>query len=43
LIAIDGSDTSKRAALKGLELAKEHGAKVLGVHIIDIDALNIWT
>jgi nucleotide-binding universal stress UspA family protein len=27
--------------LRGVELAKKQGSKVLGVHILDVDALNI--
>ncbi len=41
LIAMDVSEPSKKAAKRGVELAKEQGATVLGVHILDEDALNI--
>jgi nucleotide-binding universal stress UspA family protein len=41
LIAVDNSKASKKAAIKGVELAKKQSSKVLGVHILDVDALNI--
>ena len=41
LVATDGSEASKKAGLKGVSLAKESGALVIGVHILDEDELNI--
>jgi nucleotide-binding universal stress UspA family protein len=41
LIAMDGSEVSKKAAMKGIELAKKDGARVIGAHILDAEALNI--
>jgi nucleotide-binding universal stress UspA family protein len=35
LIAFDGSETSKRAAERGLELAADQKAEVIGVKVID--------
>ncbi|MCK5237758.1 MAG: universal stress protein [Deltaproteobacteria bacterium] len=35
MIAYDGSAASKRAAEKGMELAKDEGANVVGVKVID--------
>ena len=34
LIPTDGSDQSQRAARLGVELAKLHGARVTGIHVI---------
>ncbi len=41
LIAVDNSDPSKKAALKGVELAKKDRARVIGIHVIDPKELNI--
>jgi nucleotide-binding universal stress UspA family protein len=41
LIAMDGSEISKKAAIQGIELAKKDGARVIGAHILDVEALNI--
>jgi nucleotide-binding universal stress UspA family protein len=41
LIAMDGSEVSKKAAMKGIELAKKDRARVIGAHILDVEALNI--
>ncbi|SDZ54818.1 Nucleotide-binding universal stress protein, UspA family [Evansella caseinilytica] len=35
LVAVDGSDEAKRALKKAVDLSKEHGAKLLIVHIVD--------
>ncbi|WP_147803892.1 universal stress protein [Alkalicoccus halolimnae] len=35
LVAVDGSDESKRALRKAMVLAKDHGAKLLLAHIIE--------
>jgi len=35
LVAVDGSDESKRAFRKAIVLAKDHGAKLLLAHIIE--------
>jgi len=40
LIASDGSETSKNAAMKGIELAKRAGAEVLAVYVADVVLLN---
>jgi nucleotide-binding universal stress UspA family protein len=41
LIATDGSKVSTKAALEGIDLAREHGSIIIGVHILDEEALNI--
>lgn len=40
LIASDGSETSKRAARIGVELARAAGAEVLAVYVADVVLLN---
>ncbi len=41
LIAMDESEQSKKAATKGVRLAKKDNASVIGVHVLDVDGLNI--
>ncbi len=41
LIAMDKSEPSKKAAKKGVRLAKKDNAGVIGVHVLDVDELNI--
>ncbi|HDH28117.1 MAG TPA: universal stress protein [Euryarchaeota archaeon] len=41
LIAMDKSEQSKRAAKKGVWLAKNNNASVIGVHVLDVDELDI--
>jgi nucleotide-binding universal stress UspA family protein len=40
LIATDGSETSQMAARMGVELAKNHGSKVVAVYVADTSRLG---
>jgi nucleotide-binding universal stress UspA family protein len=41
LIAMDETEVSKRAARRGTDIAKRDGARIIGVHILDVEDLNI--
>lgn len=41
LVAMDEKPVSRKAALKGIEIAKRDGARVIGVHVLDINDLNV--
>jgi nucleotide-binding universal stress UspA family protein len=41
LIATNGDDVSKKAVTEGVDLAKECGAKIIGLYVIDVGAFNI--
>jgi len=41
LVAMDESEPSRKAAMKAVELAKKDMASLIGVHVLDVDELNI--